>query len=112
MQVGDRIVMLRESENLTQQELAQKLGISRSALSHYEKNRRAPDYETLVKIAKYFHVTTDYLLANVTKEEIEIDGYKMIILRWIKEGRTPEQIIEDDKLLNDFKKKIRKHLNR
>ncbi|MBO8168170.1 MAG: helix-turn-helix transcriptional regulator [Thermoanaerobacteraceae bacterium] len=57
-----RIIALRQEKGLTQNELAERLKISRSALSLYELGKRQPDYETLQKIAKYFDVTTDYLL--------------------------------------------------
>jgi transcriptional regulator with XRE-family HTH domain len=61
---GNRITLLREKHALTQEELARKLGISRSALSHYETNRREPDYETLSKLADMFLVSVDYLLGR------------------------------------------------
>ena len=64
MKYGDRIAALREQLELTQEELAEKIGISRAALSHYEKNRRQPDYELVKKFADFFGVTTDYLLGR------------------------------------------------
>jgi Predicted transcriptional regulators len=62
--LGERITKLREEKKLTQEELAPKIGITRAALSHYEKNRREPDNDTLRKLADFFDVTTDYLLAR------------------------------------------------
>jgi transcriptional regulator with XRE-family HTH domain len=59
--LGNRITELRESRKMTQEELAKKLNISRASLSHYEKNRREPDYDTLQKIADYFQVSIDYM---------------------------------------------------
>lgn len=61
---GDKIVELREKYGMTQEELASKIGISRASLSHYEKNRRTPDYTILTHIADYFRVTVDYLLGR------------------------------------------------
>lgn len=61
---GDRIAYLREQRGYTQEELANRLGISRSALSHYEKNRREPDLQTLNAIADFFQVTVDYLFGR------------------------------------------------
>lgn len=61
---GDVISKLRDRNKLTQEELAKRVGISRAALSHYEKNRREPDYETLERIADYFEVNVDYLLGR------------------------------------------------
>lgn len=61
---GHRIAKLREQRKLTQEELSKQLSISRASLSHYEKNRRVPDYETLNKIADFFNVTVDYLIGR------------------------------------------------
>jgi transcriptional regulator with XRE-family HTH domain len=65
MKYGNRIAQLRDEKRLTQEELAQKIGINRAALSHYENNRREPDYETLQRIASYFQVSIDYLMGGV-----------------------------------------------
>ena len=61
---GPRISELRESNHLTQEELARNLGITRASLSHYETSRREPDYETLTKIADYFKVSLDFLMGR------------------------------------------------
>lgn len=77
MSVGNRISELRNKRNLTQDGLANRVGISRAALSHYEKDRREPDYDTLVKLADFFDVTTDFLLGHdkdVDKEEKRRDA--------------------------------------
>jgi transcriptional regulator with XRE-family HTH domain len=61
--LAERLRSLREEKNLTQKELAQVLSLSsKSTITNYEQNDREPDYETLIKIAKYFGVSTDYLL--------------------------------------------------
>jgi transcriptional regulator with XRE-family HTH domain len=64
MQFGDRLTALRDKRGLKQEELANFLGISRAALSHYEKNRRKPDYDTLNKIANFFKVPVDFLVSR------------------------------------------------
>lgn len=58
---GSRIKNLRNAKGLTQEELAKQLGISRSALSLYELEKREPDIDTFKKIASFFGVSTDYL---------------------------------------------------
>ncbi len=58
---------LRTSKNMTQDELAKILRISRSTVGMYEKGDREPDYETLEAIADYFNVSIDYLLGRDTK---------------------------------------------
>lgn len=55
---------LRTNLKLTQQELADKLGLSRSAIGMYEKGEREPDFETLELIADFFNVDMDYLLGR------------------------------------------------
>lgn len=64
MTIGSRIAYLRDQRGWTQEQLAASLGISRAALSHYEKNRREPDTETLTKVADLFAVTIDYLVGR------------------------------------------------
>ncbi|APA01586.1 helix-turn-helix domain-containing protein [Bacillus velezensis] len=60
--LGKRITSLRKKANLTQEQLATKLNITRSALSQYELGTRNPDYDLLIKIADFFDVSIDYLL--------------------------------------------------
>ena len=55
---------LRNSRSLTQTELANKLGISYSTISMYERSQRQPDFETLEAIADFFNVDMDYLLGK------------------------------------------------
>lgn len=59
---GELLKSLRLSAGLTQKQLAKKLGISKNAVSYYEKSLRCPSTDILIKIAKVFHVSTDFLL--------------------------------------------------
>ena len=52
----------RERIGLTQNELAERLGVSQQTISKYENGSREPDLENLIRMSKIFHVTTDYLL--------------------------------------------------
>ncbi len=61
---------LRISSGLTQVEMAEKLGISRSTIGMYETGAREPDFETLEAIADFFNVDTDYLLGRTEKTTI------------------------------------------
>ena len=58
---------LRTQHKLTQQELATKLGVSRSAIGMYENGEREPDFETLEAIADFFNVDMDYLIGRSTQ---------------------------------------------
>lgn len=53
---GSRIKYLRKLDNLTQQQLADALGVAKSTISMYETGQREPDFETLEAIADYFNV--------------------------------------------------------
>ena len=59
---SERLKELREESNLTQKNLANKLNISKSAISAWEIGRNQPSYDLLIEIAKFFNVSTDYLL--------------------------------------------------
>lgn len=61
---------LRIASGYTQQEIAEKLGISRSTIGMYETGAREPDFETLEAIADFFNVDTDYLLGRTSKTTI------------------------------------------
>ena len=53
---------LRKKQGITQQELADAINISRSTIAGYEIEDKQPSYEVIAKIAKYFSVSTDFLL--------------------------------------------------
>ncbi|WP_314590530.1 helix-turn-helix domain-containing protein [Paenibacillus terrigena] len=73
MKNGNRISELREQKGWTQEELATMIGISRAALSHYEKNRRKPDFETLTQLADLFQVSIDYLIGRTNTSQHVLD---------------------------------------
>lgn len=73
MKFGDRLKNLREENNMSRDNLANKLNISYSAVSKYETNIRFPDQEMLKKISDIFNVSIDYLLGNTDQRNISID---------------------------------------
>lgn len=70
MAIGEQLKLLRQEKNQTQQQMADRLGISRAAYSHFENNRNEPDYATILKLADYFGVSVDFLLR---RREISLD---------------------------------------
>jgi transcriptional regulator with XRE-family HTH domain len=62
MTFGRNISNIRKSKNLTQEELAKALNISRASLGMYETDKRNPDPDMLKKFANFFDVSIDYLL--------------------------------------------------
>ncbi len=65
---------LRKARNLTQVKFAKALGVSKQNLSNWENNNIFPSVKTLIKIARYFSVSTDYLLGLDDRKYIEITG--------------------------------------
>lgn len=71
---GNTLKTLRLQNNLTQAQLAQKLGVTKSVVSAYENGLRMPSYDILISISKVFKVTTDYLLGLEHKQEVDLSG--------------------------------------
>lgn len=69
MNFGEKLKSLRTSQKMTQQQLADRIGVAKSVVSYYESGDRYPSYDVLVKIARVFHTTTDYLL-DVSKDRV------------------------------------------
>lgn len=72
MNFGEKLRDLRKSQKLTQQQLADRLGVAKSVVSYYESGDRFPSYDVMVKIAHTFHVTTDYLLDVERKRVLDV----------------------------------------
>ena len=70
--VGEKVKELRMANGLTQSGLAEKIGVTTSAVSSYEVSARQPSYDVLVKISRIFNVTTDYLLGKSDKDVIDV----------------------------------------
>lgn len=64
MVLGKRLTSLRNNKKKRQEDIAKIIGVTRPAYTAYEKGKRNPDYETLLKLASYFEVTVDYLLGK------------------------------------------------
>ena len=74
MNFGNRLKTLRIKRKLTQQQLADLLGLTKSVISAYENGLRYPAYDVLIKIARIFKVSTDFLLGVEIKREIDTSG--------------------------------------
>lgn len=67
MKFNEKLLQLRKEKGYSQEELAQKLGVSRQAISKWEVSDSYPEVENILEICKLFDVSTDYLL----KDELE-----------------------------------------
>ena len=70
--LNERIKELRNSLNLTQVELAKSLNVTKQCVSNWENDNIQPSVDMLLKIAKYFNVSTDYLLGKESKKTIDV----------------------------------------
>lgn len=62
MKFGERLRKLRKQMDMTQEQVAKNLNIVRSTYAYYETGKTCPDFNTVVRLAHLFNVTTDYLL--------------------------------------------------
>ncbi len=74
MTIADRIQSLRKSKGMSQEELADRIGVSRQAVSKWESEQATPDLEKVVIMSEIFEVTTDYLLKGI--EPVKADEHK------------------------------------
>ncbi len=73
--IGERLKQLRQKSGLTQQQLAERIWVSKAAVSNYELYDRCPSPEILIKLARVFHVSADYLLGiEEPKQSLDISG--------------------------------------
>ena len=70
IEIANRLVNLRKSNNLSQEALAEKLGISRQAVSKWERAEASPDTDNLILLARLYHISLDELLK--TEDEIPV----------------------------------------
>lgn len=72
MDISEKILNLRKAHNLTQEQLAEKLNVSRQSISKWESGQSAPEVDKLTVLSDVFHVTTDYLLKPSEIDELAI----------------------------------------
>ena len=93
MRLGDILKELLDLHGMTQRQLAEALALSSSALGNYVQGTREPDYNTLIRIADFFQVTTDYLLDHPakTKAPLAEASHREELLLHIFRSLTEEQ---------------------
>lgn len=69
MNIADRIQYLRKTKGLSQEELAEKVGVSRQAVSKWESEQSIPDIDKVIIMSEFFDVTTDYILKGIETEK-------------------------------------------
>lgn len=80
LNIGERIMQLRKQHNLSQQELADKVGASRTIIGNYERDTNTPSIDVLLKLAKAFNVSVDFLIG-----EGELSSFDKEVLKRIED---------------------------
>ena len=97
----NRLKFLREEKGLFQSDIAKILGVSIAAVGFYENEKRDMSPDTIIKLAEYFGVSTDYLLGksdirNPEKTKINIDEAEVSFLTGVKGlNETNKMIIKN-----------------
>lgn len=78
MKLSDKIVRLRKSNGMSQEELADKLGVSRQAISRWEMGTAMPDATNILQLSRLFQVTTDYLLNDEYQSDNDLPKVKEV----------------------------------
>ena len=103
----DKILkLLRNEKNMSQQELADALGISKSSINMYERGERQPNFEVLETIADFFNVDIDYLLGR-TNKTTKLINPTTIAAHFDGDEYTPEEL-DEIKAFAEFVKSKRK----
>ena len=90
MEFSERLKTLRKQAQLTQVDVAEKLGISQPAYASWERGIKKPTQENLVKIAQVLNVSVDYLVGNSGEKSDELDNIELLF-RMNTNGLTEEE---------------------
>jgi len=104
--INERIIQLRKARNWSQDELAKAIGSSRIMIGKYERGENTPSLEVIMKLAKAFEVTTDYLLG----ETMQVAYDREIVRRLEDMATLPDEDKQRifyfiDLIIRDFKTK-------
>lgn len=94
MNFGDKLYNLRVKADYSQEALAEKLGVSRQAVSKWELGTTLPDMEKLLAISEFFNVSADYLIKN-TEEQENRANMDRVVLRFLGLSQDMESVSKD-----------------
>ncbi len=72
MDISEKILQLRKASDMTQEQLAEKVGVSRQSVSKWEGGQAVPELDKLLELGRIFNVTTDYLIKPSELDELSI----------------------------------------
>ena len=88
MKIGDKIAKARKTQNLTQEQLADLLNVSRQAVSRWESDLAYPETDNLVRLSEILQVNCDYLL----KDGVNESGEKIMEVKIVREVPSRRQL--------------------
>ena len=97
MTIGTKIQNLRKQRGMSQEQLAEALGVSRQAVSKWEAEQSVPDIDKIILICDYFGVTTDYILRNAELPQTEPQFEPIVENTYISENKVEEENAEKQK---------------
>lgn len=104
---AERLKELRKQSHLTQVELAKQLGIGQSSYADWERGKKKPTQDNLIKIAQVLNVSVDYLVGNSEEKTNELDNIEFLF-RMNSKGLTDEEKQIFKKELIEFMQKRKK----
>ena len=107
MEFSERLKELRKQAHMTQVELASKLGIVQSSYADWERGKKKPTQDNLVKIAQVLNVSVDYLVGNSEENADELDNIELLF-RMNSKGLTKEEKAVFKKELIEFMEERKK----
>lgn len=89
MNLGEKLFELRKEKNLSQEEVADKLNVTRQTVSKWETNQSTPDFDKIIPICELFGISTEELLTGNKKEEKHAEEQNQVIEE--KEEKVPSK---------------------
>ena len=106
--IGDILKELRLKRQLTSEQLCERLGIKGGSYRNYERNDRKPDYDTLVKLADFYGVSTDYILGRPNAKAPKDPFDEIETVDEMKKDLIKERLNLDEKSRKSFLSVLRK----
>ena len=104
MNIGERITALRKEKNISQTELASRLGVSRQAVSKWEQGTSSPDTAKLIQLAELFDTEVEYLATGIKPEP------KSVVLNVVETvERVEEKVVVKEVIRHVRRKPVKKN---
>ena len=110
MSIAERILTLRKSKGMSQEQLAEAVGVSRQAVSKWESEQASPDPEKIIAMSEIFGVTTDYLLKGIEPEKEEAKTEEKAEEKKTEDTHMTVGDVLDQKILTEKNKEKSKKL--